>query len=154
MEDILIKSSPETPYFPEVNFNANTGLCEISGESYMEETYKFFLPLSSWIKDYINNIRKGIEFEKRCVRGLMDTDGCIFNKVHKMKNKQYSYKRLSLVSASPMLRKSIFDILEKLRLSPKIRGNRSVQIENKEKIAEYFKVVGSSNPKHLNRYHK
>ncbi|OGF60515.1 MAG: hypothetical protein A3D44_01815 [Candidatus Staskawiczbacteria bacterium RIFCSPHIGHO2_02_FULL_42_22] len=99
-------------------------------------------------------IRKGIEFEKRCVRGLMDTDGCIFNKVHKMKNKQYSYKRLSLVSASPMLRKSIFDILEKLRLSPKIRGNRSVQIENKEKIAEYFKVVGSSNPKHLNRYHK
>lgn len=97
-------------------------------------------------------IRKDSEFEKRCIRGLMDTDGCIFNEVHRIGGKLYSYKRLSLVSASPMLRQSVFDILNKFGLSPKIRGNRSVQIEDKEKIKEYFKIIGSSNPKHLKRY--
>jgi len=79
MEDILIKSSPETPYFPEVNFNANTGLCEIAGESYMEETYKFFLPLTSWIKDYINNIRKGIEFNVKLIYLNTSSTKCILD---------------------------------------------------------------------------
>lgn len=98
-------------------------------------------------------IRGNIEFEKKCVRGLMDTDGCIFKETHKIKDKLYSYNRLSLVSASPMLRKSVFDILNNLNLKPKIRSARSVQIEDKEKIKEYFKVIGSSNPKHLNKYY-
>jgi len=79
MEDILIKSSPETPYFPEVNFNASTGLCEIAGESYMEETYKFFLPLTSWIKDYINNIRKSIEFNVKLIYLNTSSTKCILD---------------------------------------------------------------------------
>ena len=79
MEDILIKSSPETPYFPEVNFNANTGICEIAGESYMEETYKFFLPLTSWIKDYIKNIRKGIEFNVKLIYLNTSSTKCILD---------------------------------------------------------------------------
>jgi len=99
-------------------------------------------------------IRKKSEFEKACIRGLIDTDGCIFNECHNIKGKKYNYKRLNFTSASPELRKSVFDILEKNELSPKIRNNRCVQIENNENIEKYFKTIGTNNPKHLKRYYK
>ena len=62
------------------------------------------------------------------------------------------YKRLNFTSGSLRLRKSVFLILEKLNLDPKMRNNRSVQIENKNKIREYFKIIGTSNPKHKRRF--
>jgi hypothetical protein len=61
MENIFIKISSETPYFPEVNFNYNTGVCELIGESYMEETYKFYSPIIEWLNDYIKH-QKSIVF--------------------------------------------------------------------------------------------
>jgi hypothetical protein len=53
MENIIKSSIPDMPYFPTVNFNYETGVCEISGESYMEDTYKFYTPLINWMKQYI-----------------------------------------------------------------------------------------------------
>lgn len=105
------------------------------------------LDIPSWI-------RKNSEFERACIRGLVDTDGCIFEECHNIKGKKYNYKRVNVVSASSKLRKSIFDILKKNDLCPKVRNNRCVQIENKENINEYFKIIGSHNPKHLNKYYK
>lgn len=99
-------------------------------------------------------VRRNPEFEKACVRGIMDTDGCIFDERHNIKGKKYSYEKLCIVSASSELRKSIFDILEKNGLSPRIKGGRCVQIEDKENIRKYFEIIGTSNPKHLKRYRK
>ncbi len=104
--------------------------------------------------DIPNWIKGNLEFEKACVKGLVDTDGCIFDECHKIKDKLYSYKRLNFTSASLELRKSVFDILKKLDLDPKIKNNRCVQIEDKEKIEKYFQIIGTSNPKHLKRYAK
>ena len=86
----------------------------------------------------------------------MDTDGCIFYECHNIKSKKYCYPRLSFVTASEPLKNSVVAILHKLNLNPKVRNanKRYIQIEDKEKIKEYFKVVGSSNPKHLNKYYK
>ncbi len=103
------------------------------------------LDIPRWIQGDIN-------FQISCIRGLVDTDGCIFNEVHKINGKTYVYKRLNFTSGSLRLRKSVFLILEKLNLDPKMRNNRSVQIENKNKIREYFKIIGTSNPKHKRRF--
>ncbi|MBU3934446.1 hypothetical protein KKC00_00530 [Patescibacteria group bacterium] len=92
------------------------------------------------------------EFEKACVRGLVDTDGCIFTERHRIKNKVYGYKRINFVSMSPALRRSVFNILNRLDLCPKMRNNRSVQIEDRDKITEYFKIIGTNNPKHEKRF--
>lgn len=110
---------------------------------------KLQVDIPDWIKD-------NLEFEKACMRGLMDTDGCIFYECHTINGKKYCYPRLSFVTASEPLRDSVFHILNKLHLDPKIRNvnKRYVQIEDKEKIREYFEIIGSSNPKHLNRYYK
>lgn len=58
MESLIIPTSPETPYFPRVNFNNETGICELSGESFMEETYKFYAPLMAWLEQYISTKKK------------------------------------------------------------------------------------------------
>lgn len=91
-------------------------------------------------------------FRVACMRGLMDTDGCIFNECHQIKGKRYCYPRMHFVSASPALRSSVHSILTDLGFKARIRNGRSVSLERKTDIVRYFHCVGSSNPKHLARY--
>lgn len=59
MENLHMDNYPGIVYYPVLNFNFETGICEISGESYMEETYKFYEPVIAWLQNYT--------FEKRQV---------------------------------------------------------------------------------------
>lgn len=52
MNDIHIEGSHEGYFIPTVDFNSRTGVCEIAGESFLEETNKFYSPLIEWIEDY------------------------------------------------------------------------------------------------------
>jgi hypothetical protein len=52
MEDIHISESKDCYIQPSVEFVESTGVCEISGESFMEETSKFYWPLVEWVKEY------------------------------------------------------------------------------------------------------
>ncbi len=57
MENLDININPDLIYYPVINFNYQTGICEISGESYMEETYKFYEPIILWLKEYCTGNR-------------------------------------------------------------------------------------------------
>lgn len=105
------------------------------------------IDIPAWVKDNTG-------FSRLCIRGLMDTDGSIFNECHRIKGRLYCYPRLSLVSYSKPLRESAFAILKSLGFDAKIRNNRSVSIESLPDIHRYFKVVGTSNPKHRVRFEK
>jgi len=61
MESLYINNYPDLVYYPLVNSNYYSGVCEIMGESYMEETYKFYEPVIRWLKDYMQE-KKPIEF--------------------------------------------------------------------------------------------
>jgi hypothetical protein len=52
MKNLTIDAIPDSPYYPEVNFNASNGICVLKGESYMEEAYRFYMPLLDWLKEY------------------------------------------------------------------------------------------------------
>jgi hypothetical protein len=52
MKSLIIDAIPDSPYYPSVNFDGTTGICEMKGESYMEEAYKFYTPLLNWLKEY------------------------------------------------------------------------------------------------------
>ena len=54
MENILKTAIPDAPFFPSVKFDYATGTCELVGESYMEDTYKFYTPLINWLNRYIS----------------------------------------------------------------------------------------------------
>jgi len=58
----VINEIPDSPFFPTVNFNADTGICVIEGESYMEETFKFYSPLLDWLKEYTKQESKKLTF--------------------------------------------------------------------------------------------
>lgn len=103
-------------------------------------------------------VMKNAEYSKMCLRGLVDTDGCVFHEIHNIKGKKYSYARLNFVTGSSALAMSVMKIFVDCNFNSKLRKNgknHAVQLENKREIWEYFKVIGTSNPKHtdrLNRY--
>lgn len=97
-------------------------------------------------------IKKSEEFQVACVRGLMDTDGCIFNECHTIKGKKYCYPRISFVNRSQPLLNSVCEILTNRGFGAKIRGGRAVTLEKREDVIRYFTVVGTHNPKHAKRF--
>jgi len=104
------------------------------------------LDIPQWIKDNSN-------FSKACIRGLMDTDGCIFTNKYKVNNKFYSYKKIDFASASAPLRESVIGILRDFGMSPSVSGIH-VRLNSKQDVEKYFKLIGSHNPKHLKKYYK
>jgi hypothetical protein len=65
MENIVLHEVDDAPFFPAVSFDAEKGVCEISGESYMEETFKFYAPLQDWLRKFFENEDKPLEFNFR-----------------------------------------------------------------------------------------
>jgi hypothetical protein len=52
MEDIHIQASKNVYIQPQVDFLLSEGKCVITGESFLEETAKFYTPLVEWIRNY------------------------------------------------------------------------------------------------------
>lgn len=101
------------------------------------------------IPDWIKNDKN---YSIACVRGLVDTDGCIFTHKYKVKNKFYSYKKFVFVSHSMPMRSSVFNILKENGLHPRFARIGDVRLDRIEDMKRYFDVFGSHNPKHLKRY--
>jgi len=98
-----------------------------------------------WIKNNKN-------YSIACLRGLIDTDGCVFTHRYKVNNKIYSYKKLSFTSLSKPLLLSAHKILKDIRLSPRLAGKKDVRLDSIKDMKRYFQLIGSHNPKHLKRY--
>lgn len=56
MENLEIEGSHKNFFIPTVSFNAKTGICQISGESFLEDTVEFYRPLIDWVEEYISSI--------------------------------------------------------------------------------------------------
>ncbi len=53
MNNLIIKGSSATFFTPTVDFNATSGVCIISGESYLENTISFYKQILSWLEEYL-----------------------------------------------------------------------------------------------------
>jgi len=104
--------------------------------------------------DIPNWIKNNKTYSIACVRGLVDTDGCIFNHKYKVNNRFYNYTKLSFTSYSQPMRKSVYRILKSIGLKPRLSNYRDIRIDSQKDMKMYFNLIGSSNPKHLNKYHK
>jgi hypothetical protein len=62
MENLLIPIMEDEYDKPYVSFNATTGKCEISGESFPEQTAEFYVGLMDWLEQYIKEVRGPIDF--------------------------------------------------------------------------------------------
>lgn len=90
-------------------------------------------------------------FLKSCLRGLIDTDGCI----HKMSKRDSKLLRINFTNHNLTLLKDTRKIFLKLGFHPsKIILNRVFYISRQNEIKKYLKEIGFKNDKHLKRLRK
>jgi len=55
MENLEIIVKAGSHFKPSVLLNAQTGICEIAGESYLEEATQFYNPIFEWLQEFIKS---------------------------------------------------------------------------------------------------
>ncbi|PIR83130.1 hypothetical protein COU19_02165 [Candidatus Kaiserbacteria bacterium CG10_big_fil_rev_8_21_14_0_10_56_12] len=103
-----------------------------------------------------NKLAKGLRIPKwilakpsyrlACVRGLVDTDGCIFIHKHVVAKKLYRNIGLTFSSRSPELIFQVAAILGEFKIVPHItmRGT-DIYLYQADAVARYLEIFGSSN---------
>ena len=57
LDNLEIKGEKGTYFVPHVKFDAETGLCTLEGESYLEDTWDFYKRLVDWLRSYAESGR-------------------------------------------------------------------------------------------------
>ena len=146
----LFKIQPKIYHSPKNSVNDIV----VSRKELVHYLHELGLPIGNKVKqqfDIPEWIKYNEKFAIACLRGLIDTDGCIFVHRYKMKGKLYTYKKLSFASASKPLRQSVHNLLHKAGFHPRIAGT-NIRLDRIEDMRRYFSLIGSHNPKHLRRY--
>lgn len=97
-------------------------------------------------------IAESPEFTKACIRGLLDTDGCFYVDHHKHNDNLYLNPGLSFTNRSKPILDFFKEGLEKLGFHPTQKTECCVFLRRENEIGRYFKEIGSSNPKHSEKY--
>lgn len=107
---------------------------------------KHGLSMPKWIK---NNTT----YQQAFLRGLFDTDGCIYLDKHKRGKRIYKHLGWTITSYADTLVKDIIIILQNNGFSPTHRSvQKSVYLRRQNEILRYFSKIGTSNPKHLEQF--
>lgn len=100
-------------------------------------------------------ILKKKEYQKACVRGLIDTDGCVFVHTHKVRGRVYKNIGLTFTSNSPELIFQTASILEKFDIIPHItKRGKDIYLYQADTVAKYLKIFGTSNERIESVYKK
>lgn len=99
----------------------------------------------SWIKD-------SPKYAQSAVRGLFDTDGCVYVDKHVYKNARYRSIAINFTNRSIPLLNFWKEQLECLGLHPTKKTPYSVFLRREKEVALYFQLIGSSNHKHKDKY--
>ncbi len=99
------------------------------------------------VPDWING---KFEYRIACLRGLMDTDGGLYRHRYISNGKRYEYLKLCFTNYSRPLLIFVLNTLKQLRIRAYLNNNH-VSIYALNDVRNYFLLVGSNNPKHVNR---
>ena len=112
---------------------------------YIGSKVKHQVDVPSWIK-------KSIKFAKSCLRGLFDTDGCFYVDEHHYKNKIYYNCAMNFSNRSLPILFFFKTKLEQLGFHPTHNTKFSLSLRREDEIIKYFQIIGSSNPKCLEKF--
>ncbi|HEY4489512.1 MAG TPA: LAGLIDADG family homing endonuclease [Candidatus Paceibacterota bacterium] len=90
------------------------------------------------------------EYARACIRGLVDTDGCVYFDIHTIKGKKYKSCCIAFTSASAPLLDFVENQLKEDGYTP-TRSGRDVRLRRKKDVERYSREIGFSNPKHLKK---
>ncbi|MFZ2555291.1 MAG: LAGLIDADG family homing endonuclease [Minisyncoccia bacterium] len=86
------------------------------------------------------------------IRGLFDTDGCVFLDTHRINGRTYKHMGIAFTNRTRALLDFFRIALEAQKLHPTQKTKFTVFLRREEEIRRYFKEIGTSNPKHRRRY--
>ena len=106
------------------------------------------LKIPNWI---LNNPT----YSNACVRGLMDTDGCLYIHRHKVGGMKYRNLGLCFSSYSPILIEQMAKLFEESSIMPHINGTgRSIYLYRVSAVERYLSTFGTSNERLKSLYRK
>lgn len=120
-----------------VKYLINLGLCVGS-----KVRHQIDVPL--WIKNS-NNLSRA------CIRGLFDTDGCLYIDKHKVKDKIYSNCGMNFTNRSLPLLDFFKSKLEYFGYHPTQKTKFSIFLRREDEIIKYFQTIGFGNYKYKNK---
>jgi len=81
-----------------------------------------------------------------CIRGLVDTDGCLYVHRHTVSGKEYRNIGFCFASHSPVLIGQVAQIFEEFSIIPHItKQGRQIFLYSHSAVARYLAVFGTSN---------
>ena len=98
-------------------------------------------------------VKESTEYSKAFIRGLFDTDGCIYLDKHCINGRIYYYLGWAVTSYSISFRSDIVRMLKRLGFAPTCRlSQRSVYLRKQSEVDSYFSSIGTNNQKHYKRF--
>lgn len=112
-----------------------------------------------------NKIKKGLyvprwifsnnEYRKAFIRGVFDTDGCIYLDKHRRGEKRYEYLGWTITSYADTFISGLRCLLLGFGFSPTNKpSQKSIFLRHQDEIVRFFKVIGTSNSKHQKRFNR
>src|SRR3989344_2115404 len=95
-------------------------------------------------------IRRNRGYSRMCLRGLIDTYGCVYIDRHQVQNKTYESLSIAFTNASTPLLDFVEYTLRRFGYTP-TRFGRHIRLRRKKEIFRYAKEIGFSNPKHARK---
>lgn len=130
----------------------------VSSKSLVKFLHSQGLPIGNKLKNNLAIppwVLSNKKYQKAFIRGLFDTDGCVYLDIHRRQDTIYKHIGWAITSHAPLLVQGIIAVLRGLSFSPSYRvTQRSVYLRRQEEIARYFSEIGTSNQKHYQRYHR
>lgn len=100
-------------------------------------------------------IRNNKNYAVCFVRGLVDTDGCLFLHKHSVKDKRYVNIGFCFTSFSRKLISSVKNILTDFGIIAHVTDNgKRIYLYREKAVLQYLKIFGSSNPRIFEKYHE
>ena len=88
-----------------------------------------------------------------CLRGLMDTDGCVYQHRYAVHGKTYAYPKLCFAGSIPSLCRFVEESFHQLGLRPYTHPNgQRIYVTSVDAVHRYFDVVSTHNPRYQERF--
>ncbi len=98
-------------------------------------------------------IKKNKTYYMACVRGLIDTDGCLYVHAHKVAGREYRNIGLCFTNHAEGLIGGVASAFEQFGIVPHISNTGTrIYLYSEEAVARYLSVFGTSNPRIQNVY--
>ena len=100
-------------------------------------------------------IKYNLVFTKYFIRGLVDTDGCLYTHIHKTNYREYFNIGFCFTSYSKNLTYSLHEIFIRLGIKSHLGyNNQRIFLYGEKEVLKYLKIFGSSNPRIYQKYFK